>query len=41
MILGITVLLIISSIPFIGWFISLIAVWWALGGIIQSFCYKK
>lgn len=37
MIIGIVLSWIIFSIPFIGWILTLIAIWWGLGGIWLSF----
>jgi len=32
---GLLVVMVVTSIPIFGWLIGLVAVWWALGGIIQ------
>jgi len=37
MIIGIVITYLIYSLPFIGWILSLVAVWWGLGGIWQYF----
>ena len=34
MIIGVLVLVIITSLPFIGWLISLVLTWWALGALV-------
>ena len=39
MIIGVTILCLLSTIPFIGWIICLTAIWWGLGGIY--FHFKK
>ncbi|MFH1822440.1 MAG: hypothetical protein ABH830_01950 [Patescibacteria group bacterium] len=40
MIIGIVLLYLILSIPYIGWLLTLIVLWWGLGGIWQYY-YKK
>ncbi|MFH1428013.1 MAG: polymer-forming cytoskeletal protein [Patescibacteria group bacterium] len=40
MIIGIVILYLILSIPYIGWIITLVVLWWGLGGIWQYY-YKK
>ena len=35
MILGVLALVILQSIPFIGWLVCLVAIWWGLGAIIE------
>jgi len=37
MIIGIIIVKIIFSIPFVGWILALIAIWWGLGGIWLQF----
>ena len=37
MIIGVTVLWFFTSIPIIGWLLSLVVIWWGLGGIWQNF----
>ena len=37
MIIGIVICWFIFSIPFVGWILGLVALWWGLGGIWQSF----
>ncbi|MBN1779163.1 MAG: hypothetical protein JW816_03020 [Candidatus Buchananbacteria bacterium] len=35
LIIGLLVVVIVGSIPVIGWLIMLVAIWWALGGVLQ------
>ena len=35
MVLGVVVLVILISIPFVGWLIKFLAIWWALGALLE------
>ena len=35
LVLGLLVLLVVASLPLVGWLIGLVFVWWSLGGLIQ------
>lgn len=36
MVLGLIILILLKSIPFVGWIIGLVAMWWALGAIVAA-----